>query len=281
MKTIKVGIYLLVAFFVVACSADEGALFDNSKGAAAVSFPSKQYEAELSQKDGEMITVTLQRAEAESALDVEVGYASTSSLFEMPDSVFHFAKGEYIASQKIVFPGSSELGIGNVYEIKLTLKDKTLLSSGGIDIQEFKFSRQLTWKNIGKGVWTDGFLAPVFNLLALTYKVDLQQAEEDAGVYRMVNPYGVGVYEYTEDVDVVTDPCYVLINASDPDRVLLPRAGLGIDYSYGEIFVDQFAPGKLTGKRIVFEAEALAVGMKNFSGGALAFYAEECILVLP
>jgi hypothetical protein len=80
----------------------------------------------------------------------------------------------------------------------------------------------------------------------------------------------------------VSDPCYVLINAIDADRVVIPETGLGIDWGYGEFFVVSYRGyGTRAGKTITFPAQTLAVGMRDYNSGALSFLSGECVLELP
>ena len=98
----------------------------------------------------------------------------------------------------------------------------------------------------------------------------------------MVNPYGFGVYPYTEAGDVTRNPAYVLIDATDPNNVTIQEQGIGIDFGYGEFFIRSNGPGKMVGKTITFPAgSSLVVGMRNYNSGQAGWYANDCILVLP
>jgi hypothetical protein len=281
MKNIKISLWLLVmALFVASCEQEDGALYENPDGKVLVSLATGKYIAELAPDDGTQITVQINRNSTKGAFDAPFSFKSSSTLFTMSDTVAHFADGEAITHLVISYPGSAQMGIGTTYTLTLVAK-ADLLSPGGVSTQTLTLNRRLTWVDAGIGQWKEGLIVPVFGTPAITYDVAVQRAEEAEGVYRMVNPYGFGVYPYTEASEVLRDPCYVLINAADPAKATIPEAGIGIDWGYGEIFVGTLAYGTRTGKTITFPARSLAVGMRDYEGGALAFYAAECVLIVP
>ncbi|MDR0680600.1 MAG: hypothetical protein LBG15_01935 [Dysgonamonadaceae bacterium] len=283
MRNIKTSLWLLITLFVVSCAQEEGALYENPDGIISVSLASSKYSAELAPEDGTEITVQVQRNNAKGTFNAPFSFKSSSTLFTMSDTIAHFADGNAITYLTISFPGSEQMSLGDSYQLTVSLFDAKMLSAGGIQQQTLTFKRRLTWVDAGTGQWTEGLIVPIFVLPVLTYDVAVQKAEEADGVYRLVNPYGYEVYEYTEEGDVVTDPCYVMINAIDADKVVIPETGIGIDWGYGEFFVASLSGryGTRSGKTITFPAQTLAVGMRNYNSGSLSFYAEECILVLP
>jgi hypothetical protein len=282
MKNIKTNLgFLLIIFFAVSCAQEDGALYENQDNKVQVSLASGKYIAELAPEHGNQITVQINRNNTKGAFDAPFSFKSSSALFTMPDTVAHFADGESVTHLSISYPGSAQMGIGTIYSLTVNLANADMLSAGGISAQTLTLNRRLTWVDAGTGQWKEGLIVPIFSTPAITYDVAVQRAEEAEGVYRMVNPYGYGVYSYTAANEVVKDPCYVLINAADPAKALIPETGIGIDWGYGEIFVATLAYGTRVGKTITFPARALAVGMRNYSNGALAFYATECVLVVP
>ncbi|GHT62893.1 hypothetical protein AGMMS50239_17530 [Bacteroidia bacterium] len=280
MKNIKISLWLLVmALFAASCEQEDGALYENPDGKVMVSLASGRYIAELIPNDGTQITVQINRNSTKGAFDAPFSFKSSSTLFTMSDTVAHFADGESITHLVISYPGSAQMGIGTTYTLTVSAK-ADLLSPGGVSTQTLTLNRRLTWVDVGIGQWKEGLIVPLFGAPAITYDVAVQRAEEAEGVYRMVNPYKYEVYPYTGADEVLRDPCYVLVNAADPDKVTIPEAGLGIDWGYGEIFVRTLTYGTRTGKTITFPARSLAVGMRDYQDGAV-FYAEECVLIVP
>ncbi|MDR1654319.1 MAG: hypothetical protein LBS01_11885 [Prevotellaceae bacterium] len=289
MKNSKIIIIisLVVTMLFPSCAEQTGALYENLSNEILVSFQSAKYVAELTPADGTEIVVQLTRNKADGEFDVPVVFESSSDLFSLEKSTFHFNSGEFVASSKILFPGADNLGIGASYTLKLKLAVDTLVSEGGILTQTFTLSRKLTWIAKGQGQWTDGIVCAIFTVPAETYGVEVLEAEESPGLYKLINPYGLGIYPYTEAADVTRDPASLVIVAGDPDNVVVlgdavgAGFGIGINYGYGEIFIDALGSGNKSGNTITFPAQTLATGMADYNGGVLAFYCKECKLVLP
>lgn len=282
MKNIfRISLCLLAALFAVSCAQEEGTLYENPEGKTYVSLASNKYIADLTPDDGTQINVTVQRNTTHGNLDVPFHFRSSDALFVMSDTVAHFADGQSVTHLTISYPGSDLIGIGTTYTLTVSIADPAMLSVGGVSQQTFTLKRRVTWVDIGTGTWKDGIVSAIFTVSVLTYDVVIQETLETDGLYRLVNPYGLGVYYYTEAGDVVSDPCYVIINAVDPDKVTIPQTGIGIDYGYGEFLIASKAYGTRNGNKITFPAQSIAVGMRNYSGGNLAFNSGECILTLP
>lgn len=284
-------ISMAVVLLSAACTEEEGALYQNPSNETLVSFESSKYIADLTPDDGTEILVKMTRNQVNGTFEVPVVLESSSNLFTLENPIFHFNDGEAVAYQKILFPGAAELEIGVIYTLKLKLAVDSLVTEGGISTQIFTLNRKLTWISLGNGQWTDGIVCTIFSVPAETYEVEVQEAEESPGLYRLVNLYGLDVYPYTEATDIVRNPSYLLINAIDSDNVTVSGTsvgegfGLGIDYSYGEFFIgipSVGVPGTKIGNTIIFPAGAsLKVGMLDYTAGELEWFCNECKLVLP
>ncbi len=98
------------------------------------------------------------------------------------------------------------------------------------------------WKSLGKGLYTDDILTPVFyrddegNLYAPqpTYEVEILESTETPGMFRIMNPYSNSVYPYAED-DCASDGLYLEVNATDPTYVYISQQSLGVDWGYGDM----------------------------------------------
>ena len=56
-------------------------------------------------------------------------------------------------------------------------------------------------------------------------------------MYRVVNPYGFEVCPWVYENEVTVDPCYLKIDATDPENVLVAPQSIGINWGDGEMFV--------------------------------------------
>jgi hypothetical protein len=284
MKKIKTILGLFAfALLLSACAQEDGALYENPDGATKVSLASTRYIADLVPEDGTEIKLAVQRTDANGAFDARFSFKTNSSLFTMADTVAHFTNGETTTYLTVTHAGSEQMGVVDTYTLSVSLAADAadLLSPGGNSTQTLTIRRRLTWET-GIGTWKDGIISSIFSgVPALTYPVSVQQAEEAPGLYRMVNPYGFEVYEFTESGDVVSNPCYVLIDATNPNEVFIDRTGIGIDYGYGEISIVSAAYATHSGKTITFPVQALFFSMPDYNSGTLYYVGGECILTLP
>ena len=277
------GILSIVLMF-NACSEKEGTLFDFG-GQDFWSFRSakQSFEADATGK----VNVYLHHLTSSSIspIDVIVEFGDGSEgLFSVGPTSFNSVDENNRATIEITY-SMEDLEFNVPYTLELSLSDQPDYPREGglITTVTVTIVRPLTFSSIGEGTWTDGIIIALFEAPTLTYPVEVEKADQVEGIYRLVNPYGYGVYEFTEEGDVIYEPVYVTIDATDPDRVIIPRAGLGIDWGYGEFFIGSldYGYGTLEGNTITFPAESLGVGMRDWSGDEYGVYSEECILVLP
>ena len=79
------------------------------------------------------------------------------------------------------------------------------------------------WVAAGKATYTDGFIVPGYLAGEPTehsWTVDVEESSEQAGLYRLVNPYTADncpLAVYNEN----TTPTYIKIDASDPELVVI------------------------------------------------------------
>lgn len=92
------------------------------------------------------------------------------------------------------------------------------------------------WTSLGYCRYTDGYI--VSGLFTgtnkITYRVELQQSEENPGMYRLVNPYGTYFASFFNGV-VSSDmpPHYIVIDATNPRRVKVNTTEQVIDFGDG------------------------------------------------
>lgn len=153
---------------------------------------------------------------------------------------FSFKEGEFMTTIAV---NATPLAVGDEVLIDLTLPEGTPVAVGGTGIATVTVTKDYTWQSIGKGVWTDGLVSSLFNVPAGTnvWEVEVEQAVENQGMYRMVNPYGFEICPWVAENEVTVDPCYVKIDASDPENVKVPQQSMGINWGYGEFVVGSMA----------------------------------------
>lgn len=80
------------------------------------------------------------------------------------------------------------------------------------------------WTSLGYIPYTDAFVCARTFLNGnppFTYYVEIQQSQDDAGLYRVVNPYGPGSMWSDEEYNPYTAQ-YIYVDVTDPTRVTMP-----------------------------------------------------------
>lgn len=105
---------------------------------------------------------------------------------------------------------------------------------------------EVAYKSIGTGWMTDDMITQLLDWEPVTYKVEIQQAEDDSPLYRVIAPYGKNFADAIEAVNnrILTadqydseGKCYIDIDATDPDDVIFHKTMTGFNIGSGEIFI--------------------------------------------
>lgn len=112
---------------------------------------------------------------------------------------------------------------------------------------EFTTAGGSQWNTLGTGLYTDDYIASVYNVGGnYTVEVEVQESAETPGLYRLKNPYaefgaaGIGNYDDSRNY-------FMEINASDPEGVYIPLQNIGLDLGYGFFYVYSYAAYYLDG----------------------------------
>ena len=97
------------------------------------------------------------------------------------------------------------------------------------------------WTSLGKATYTDAFVGAAYDGDNKTYEVEIQENDNNPGIYRLVNPYGKA-FPYNEEGDWDDSRNYYLeINASDPDGVYITVQNTGLNWGDGNFYVHSLA----------------------------------------
>ena len=145
------------------------------------------------------------------------------------------------------------------------------------------------WTDIGQAEYSEDVLASIYpeDLSHVVYKVDVQQNNANPGRYRLVNTYGPSYpfYDMLADEDNIltghSHNHYLVIDASDPDRVFIEAAPLGMHFGYGQSSI--FSEGWLSmqlgadldNPDVIEGFGTLADNKITFLGGAIFVYMPE------
>ncbi|GEM_PF-2052447 len=96
------------------------------------------------------------------------------------------------------------------------------------------------WVSMGMGQYTDDIVTTAYfkDAKPVTYEVEVFQNPEKPGIYRIMDPYALGVYPYAQAFKEsgLTIPNkgekYLEVNAEDPEGVYIQNQELGVDDNF-------------------------------------------------
>lgn len=145
------------------------------------SFPSTLVSYQMVVEDGNKIVVEMWRGNTKGAVSVPVTITDkTNGVFTPEKNQFDFADGESKAYLAFSYPDLTAFG-GEKYEIEITITDENQVSPNGKATIKVSAQRKLTFKSIGKGIFTSEFYGG-------PWEQEVQKAEE-ADYYRLPNCY--------------------------------------------------------------------------------------------
>ncbi|MBQ6861889.1 MAG: hypothetical protein IJN98_04680 [Alistipes sp.] len=279
MKSLKIfflSALVATAGLFTACSED----YDWSAGELAEG-PQAYFSADVQTSytvsaEDTSVTLPVLRIETDGALDVPVlaTFAEgEEGLFNVPASVA-FADGEKSALIDVTF-AFADLTPGKSYSFSLTLDDPTLTTPYGNSQVGLTIAVPEPYVLLGKGLIRDDIITSLFSVDNVEWEVEIYENTNQPGYIFLKNAY-TSLYPYNEPGDYVTEDKYFVVNIADPNRVIIPKQGLGMDWNpteYGEFIVGTTAPGTLKDNIITFPVKGLLVGMMIYSEGDFGWYA--------
>lgn len=263
---------------------------------ANIYFPVTTQSVELDPVDPTTATIQVMRRNTNGALSVPFEVTrNTDNVFTVGQA--NFAAGDSIANIEVSFPNAE---VGKPYTLQLTLNDPSYVSKYSEDIIYTFDVTRVKWNDVGfyydengnkvEGwcMYTDDFVTGIYGVQNLTYPVQVQERDDQPGVFRIKNAYD-GKYGYNDpgDWDENTD-YYMIINASNPQKVYFePYAfELGMVWSYGAFIVRHLAGyneengkdgsdyyGTYENGAITFPKQSFHIGMTEYNGGGYRWYA--------
>lgn len=266
----------LVAGF-TACSED-GA--DYQPGAVAEGpqayFPSDAQTSFSVSAEDSAVTLPVNRVETAGALDVPVLVTvaeGNEGLFEVPTSV-SFNDGDESTTLDVAFDYTT-LTAGTTYEVTLKLDDPTMTTPYASSEVTVAITVPEPYVLLGTGLIRDDIITSLFDVENVEWEVEIYENTNQPGYIFLKNAY-TSLYPYNEPGDYVEEDKYFVVNIANPDKVLIPVQGLGMDWDptqYGEFIVGTAAYGTLKNGVITFPVEGLLIALEIYSEGQWMSYA--------
>ena len=160
-----------------ACDKDaEGEIYTGT----GFSFASTAMSAEVTAEDNGVVQVPVYRSTTEGEATVQLTIddaAVDEGILSLTNPTVTFAAGEGVAYAELSFGSLDRLSGANRYQATLTITDASQVSVSGEATITVSVQRQLTWVNIGTGVYTS-------MLFGESWEQPVEKAEE-GNVYRL------------------------------------------------------------------------------------------------
>ena len=189
--------------------------------------------------------------------------AEYADVFTIPSSVT-FADGETVANLVITFD-REKLVYDETYAVSLQIA-ADLITDYGKDLINLNFKYPAPYESLGKGLFREDIMTTFYNVDNLEYEVEVYENFNTPGYVYLKNVY-TSLYPYNEPGDYVTDDVYLAINVSDPDKVVIPRQKIGLNWGYGDVEIATAEYGTFKDGIITFPAKGLLICMPEYNEG--------------
>lgn len=271
MKLIKNLFYVLAATLTLAsCSDDMDYTPAPKETGPAVYFSSDAEEVIEIAVDATSVTIPVYRMDAAAQMTVAIDHTQPAgNLFTVPSSVT-FAEGEQKADMTITFD-FSKIEPDAQYVITLAISDSDATTQYGAESYTFAICYPAPYKSLGMCTFTDNILAGYYNFTITTWQCEIEENEVTAGLFRLKNVF-TSTCPYWDPSQFAGWPnVYLYIDATNPDKVLMPEQELGIDLGDGMFSIKTAAYGSYKDGIISWPVKGLAVAETGYEDGSF-FY---------
>lgn len=298
MKSIKsffLAILALVAVGFAACNDDDFKPGPGVEG-AQVYFPETISSQLLVDEEDTSLTIPVKRISAEGTLNVPLLADDASGLFTIPSSVT-FEQGKQTVDLVITFD-NTKLQSDMEYPLALLINDESNTTPYGnrkLDVTVAVWPWKLMEANEGIGKYRDDYLSAMWSgLPAIDIDVKVYEHKTKPGIYMVEEMFGEDLLTTTFEASLedlsstfTYTPTNITIDASNPNKVLIPEQWTGIDMKandYGLLSILTAAYGTLSEGVITFPANGLGMNVGNIHQPGNGVYANKSglfRLVLP
>ncbi len=268
MKTLKNIFYFLAAASLVgftSCSDDDAT---TSLKGAQIFFSTESPSTVKIEKGQSSVQLSIERMNATEAISVPLYSTDESGLFSMPTEV-SFNAGETSAKVTVNFSFDA-LTTDVSYPLQITIGDTENTSPYGLSSYSFNIIYPAPYTSLGSAQYTEDLLTAVYGIGNDTFPIEIQQSDENPGVYRLKNLYNVNspffqLYSFSDGSGTTSD-YYITIDCSDPEAVTIAKQPLGFTLEgMGELSLYSTAPGSFKDGVITFPKEGLSLVIPSYS----------------
>ena len=177
------------------------------------------------------VNIEVKRLQTDAAANITLRAEdiSSSGFFTVPETL-SFAAGAESAVLKVEFDGS-KLTPGVQYAIRIKLQESEA-SAYAVSENTFKIGIPEPWKNLGKAIYRDDFLSPMYGGPAgVMVEIDIVQHELEPNRYRLVEPFSQTmcpeIIGGVPDDMTFTGPGYIEFVVDEAGNVEIPSSPLG------------------------------------------------------
>lgn len=270
------------SFLAVSCQVDEQVYVPGEpelEGCYGVYFPTQEaagsHTMDPSETPAVEFVVKRLTEDGEITVPVEVK-VSEEGIFNVPE--LKFVDGQTEAKLLVTFPNAVA---GTEYSLTLEIVDPEYALVYGANPTFLNYSVIIErYDLMGTALYREDLLTALFSFSGdpnPEWEVEVYTKETEPGMYYLKNVYQPGVSPLFDPEDPVTD-MYMIIDATNPQKVILPFQYLGCNLGYGECAAGSYAPeagfnvsataalyGTMINNVITFPVEGLLFGMSEYN----------------
>lgn len=288
MKAIKKLLYFLAVagttMFASSCTEEVDYTPAPRPAGQQVYFSTDMAETVNLEENSSSVTIPVYRVVSDEAASFSIFATEESALFTIPSTV-DFAAGENTANLVITYD-YSKLTQDQAYPCTLTIGDTENTSPYGMGSYEFSFIALSPWTSLGMAIYTEDVITAAYGIDNLSFEVEVQQSDNNKGLYRLKNLYrdGTGLFTLVgfADASGATSDYYITIDCTNPDAVTIAEQPLGFTIDgMGELKIFSNTPGTLSNGVITFPKGGLSLNIPTISSNYPTNASGKFKVVLP
>lgn len=282
LNKILFSLFAAFSFLAVSCQVEEQTYVPGEPeldGCYGVYFPTQEAAGDHTMDPSETPAVefVVKRLTEDGDITVPVEVTvSEEGIFNVPELTF--VDGQTEAKLVVTFPNAKA---GVKYSLSLEINDPEYALVYGANPTFLNYSVIIErYDLMGTALYREDLLTALFSFNGdpnPEWEVEVYTKETEPGMYYLKNVYQPGVSPLFDPKAPVTD-MYMIIDATNPQKVILPFQYLGCNLGYGECAAGSYAPeggfnvsataalyGTMINNVITFPVEGLLFGMSEYN----------------